>query len=123
MKLPITIEYNSGEKVTYVAQPPEWQKWEKDRGLTISQAQEKMGISDLMFLAYHAHKREAAGKAVSSFLFMVGCCASWSLPDFDVCNFYSTISKRRFKKNIPSHDIGTNQNLPPYYALAFIMKT
>ena len=67
MKLPITIEYNSGEKVTYVAQPPEWQKWERDRGLTISQAQEKMGISDLMFLAYHAHKREAAGKPVKGF--------------------------------------------------------
>jgi hypothetical protein len=67
MKLPITIEYNSGEQATYIAQPPEWQKWEKDRGLTISQAQEKMGISDLMFLAYHAHKREAAGKPVKSF--------------------------------------------------------
>ena len=67
MKLPITIEYTSGEKVTYVAQPPEWQKWERDRGLTISQAQEKMGISDLMFLAYHAHKREAAGKPVKSY--------------------------------------------------------
>jgi len=26
-----------------------------------------MGISDLMFLAYHAHKREAAGKAVKPF--------------------------------------------------------
>ncbi len=67
MKLPITIEYNSGEQATYVAQPPEWAKWEKDRGVTISQAQEKMGISDLMFLAYHAHKREAAGKAVKAY--------------------------------------------------------
>ena len=67
MKLPITIEYNSGEKVTYVAQPPEWQKWERDRGLTISQAQEKMGISDLMFLAYHAFKRESAGKPVKPY--------------------------------------------------------
>jgi hypothetical protein len=26
-----------------------------------------MGISDLMFLAYHAHKREAAGKPVKAF--------------------------------------------------------
>jgi hypothetical protein len=26
-----------------------------------------MGISDLMFLAYHAHKREAAGKPVKSY--------------------------------------------------------
>lgn len=67
MKLPITIEYNSGEQATYIAQPPEWAKWERDRGLTISQAQEKMGISDLMFLAYHAHKRASGGKPVKSF--------------------------------------------------------
>jgi hypothetical protein len=26
-----------------------------------------MGISDLMFLAYHAHKREAAGKTVKPY--------------------------------------------------------
>jgi hypothetical protein len=50
MKLPITIEYNSGEQATYVAQPPEWAKWERDRGVT-----------------YHAHKREAAGKPVKSY--------------------------------------------------------
>jgi hypothetical protein len=61
MKLPITIKYNSGDEATYVAQPPEWAKWEKQTGLTIGQAQEKMGIWDLMFLAYHAHKREVAG--------------------------------------------------------------
>jgi hypothetical protein len=67
MKLPITIEYSSGEQATYVAQPPEWAKWEKQTGNTIAQAQEKMGISDLMFLAYHAHKREAAGKPVKAF--------------------------------------------------------
>ena len=67
MKLPITIEYNSGEQATYVAQPPEWAKWEKSTGNIIGQAQEKMGISDLMFLAYHAHKREAAGKAVKPY--------------------------------------------------------
>ena len=67
MKLPITIEYNSGEQATYIAQPPEWQKWEKSTGNTIGQAQEKMGIADLMFLAYHAHKREAAGKTVKAY--------------------------------------------------------
>ena len=67
MKLPITIEYSSGEQATYVAQPPEWAKWEKQTGNTIAQAQEKMGISDLMFLAYHAHKREAAGKPVKAY--------------------------------------------------------
>ena len=67
MKLPITIEYNSGEQATYIAQPPEWAKWEKMSGYTISQVQEKIGISDLMFLAYHAHKREAGGKPVKAF--------------------------------------------------------
>jgi len=64
MKLPITVEFNSGESATYVAAPPEWVKWEKQTGHTISQAQEKIGISDLVFLAYHAMKREAAGKPV-----------------------------------------------------------
>jgi hypothetical protein len=33
-------------------------------GNTISQAQEKIGIADLVFLAYHAMKRAAAGKPV-----------------------------------------------------------
>ena len=64
MKLPITIEYNNGDQATFVAAPPEWVKWEKHTGNTIAQAQERMGISDLVFLAYHAMKREAAGKPV-----------------------------------------------------------
>jgi len=64
MKLPITIEYNNGEQATFVAAPPEWVKWEKHTGNTIAQAQDKIGISDLVFLAYHAMKREAAGKPV-----------------------------------------------------------
>ena len=51
MKLPITITYNSGDEATYVAQPPEWAKWEKATGNTISQANDKTGIWDLMFLA------------------------------------------------------------------------
>ena len=67
MKLPITIEYNSGEQATYVAQPPEWAKWEKQTGHTISQAKEKLGMWDLMFLAYNAHKREKAGTPVKPF--------------------------------------------------------
>jgi len=67
MKLPITIEYSSGDQATYIAQPPEWAKWEKQTGNTIGQAQDKMGISDLMFLAYHAHKREAGGKPVKPY--------------------------------------------------------
>jgi hypothetical protein len=64
MKLPITIEYNNGDSATYIAAPPEWVKWEKSTGNTIAHAQEKIGISDLVFLAYHAMKREAAGKPV-----------------------------------------------------------
>ena len=67
MKLPITIEYNDGVQATYIAAPPEWVKWEKHTGHTIAQAQEKIGISDLVFLAYHAMKREAAGKPVKPF--------------------------------------------------------
>ena len=67
MKLPITIEYSSGEQATYIAQPPEWAKWENQTGNTSGQAQDKMGISDLMFLAYHAHKREAGGKPVKPY--------------------------------------------------------
>ena len=67
MKLAITIEYSGGQIETYVAQPPEWAKWESKTGFTIQQAQEKIGISDLMFLAYHAMKRNEAGKPVKPF--------------------------------------------------------
>ena len=49
MKMPITIEYNSGDQATYIAQPPEWAKWEIKTNKTISQAKEGIGISDLMF--------------------------------------------------------------------------
>ena len=67
MKLAITIEYNSGDTATYVAQPPEWAKWEKTTGHTITKAQDNIGIWDLLFLAYNAYKREQAGKPVKSF--------------------------------------------------------
>ena len=67
MKLPITIEYVSGSSETYTAQPPEWAKWEQKTGNIISQAQDKIGISDLMFLAYNAMKRESGGKPVKPF--------------------------------------------------------
>lgn len=67
MKLAITIEYNSGESATYIAQPPEWAKWEKTTGHTITKAQDNIGIWDLLFLAYNAHKRENAGKPVKAF--------------------------------------------------------
>lgn len=67
MKLSITIEYSSGDSATHVALPPEWMKWEQKTGNTIQQVQSKLGIADLMFLAYHAMKREVAGKAVKPF--------------------------------------------------------
>jgi hypothetical protein len=66
MKLPITIEFTSGEQATFVAAPPEWVRWEKHTGNTIAQAQDKIGISDLVFLAYYAMKREAAGKPIKT---------------------------------------------------------
>jgi len=67
MKLPITIEFTTGISETYTAQPPEWQKWETKTGFTIAQAQDKIGISDLLFLAYHSMKREQGGKAVKPY--------------------------------------------------------
>jgi len=67
MKLNIEVTYQTGEVATYTAAPPEWQKWEQKTGFIISQAQEKIGISDLLFLSYHAMKREAAGKVVKPY--------------------------------------------------------
>jgi hypothetical protein len=67
MKVSITIEYSSGESATFIAAPPEWAKWEQKTGNTIQQAQDKIGVSDLLFLAYNAMKREAAGKPVKPY--------------------------------------------------------
>lgn len=67
MRTHITIEYTSGESATYVAAPPEWAKWESKTGHSIQQAGEKIGISDLLFLAYNAMRREAAGKPVKPY--------------------------------------------------------
>ena len=67
MNLLLTITYNSGEEVTYNAKAPEWAKWEKETGFTISQAKEKLGVWDLMFLAWNANKRENAGKPIKPF--------------------------------------------------------
>ena len=64
MKSQITITYNSGEQATYIAQPPEYAKWEKATGKTIG---ELGGVWDIMFLAYNAMKRESAGKPVKPF--------------------------------------------------------
>ena len=64
MKSEITITYNSGDQATYIAQPPEYAKWEKATGKSLN---ELSGVWDVMFLAYNAMKREAAGKPVKAF--------------------------------------------------------
>lgn len=64
MKSQITIKYNSGEEAIYVAQPPEYAKWEKATGKPIS---ELKGVWDILFLAYHSMKREAGAKPVKPF--------------------------------------------------------
>ena len=66
MKSAITITYNSGDQATYIAQPPEYAKWERETGKSIREMSEP-GIWDILFLAYNAMKREAAGKPVKSF--------------------------------------------------------
>lgn len=64
MKSEITITYNSGDRAIYVAQPPEYAKWEKATGKSLN---DLGGVWDVLFLAYNAMKREAAGKPVKSF--------------------------------------------------------
>ena len=64
MKSAITIKYNSGDEATYVAQPPEYAKWEKATGKSLN---DLGGVWDILFLAYNAMKREAAGKPVKPF--------------------------------------------------------
>lgn len=64
MKSAITIKYNSGDEATYIAQPPEYAKWEKATGKTLNQLS---GMWDILFLAYNAMKRESAGKPIKSF--------------------------------------------------------
>jgi hypothetical protein len=68
MKQAIKVEFNDGEVATYVAAPPEWAKWEEKFKKNIgSIAEDGLGISDLMFLAYCAMKRESAGKPVMAY--------------------------------------------------------
>lgn len=64
MKSQINITYNSGDQASYIAQPPEYAKWEKATGKNISDIG---GVWDILFLAYNAMKREAGGKPVKAF--------------------------------------------------------
>jgi hypothetical protein len=68
MQIAVTITYNSGDQVTYVAKPPELAKWEREVKQPITKwGSDVVGLWDLMFIAYHAHKREAGGKPIKSF--------------------------------------------------------
>ena len=85
MKSQITISYNSGEQATYIAQPPEYAKWEKATGKSLS---ELNGMWDILFLAYNAMKREAGGKPVKSFEIWID-----TVSDVDVENLDPKVSK------------------------------
>lgn len=61
MKKEITISYQSGDKATYVAYPPDFAKWEMTTKKDISSF---AGMWDILFVAHSAMKREAAGKPV-----------------------------------------------------------
>ena len=80
MKTEITIEYQSGDSVTYVAEAPEWMKWEMRTSKTIQQASE-IGITDLLFLGYSAMKRSMAGKPVKPFEVWVETVAQVNVGD------------------------------------------
>lgn len=64
MKLGLEVTFNSGEQVSITVLPPEWVKWETKtaRRITDIKGDNLLGMTDLAFLAYHAIKREAAGK-------------------------------------------------------------
>ena len=83
MKLAITIEYNSGDSATYVAQPPEWAKWERTTSKTVASVVDGIGVWDLLFLAYNAMKREAGGKPVKAFEVWMETVADVSAGDSD----------------------------------------
>jgi hypothetical protein len=67
MKSALIIEYFSGEVAEYTAAAPEWAKWEMKTGKSVQQAEEEVGIWDMLFLAYNAMKREKAGQPVKPF--------------------------------------------------------
>lgn len=76
MQKEITIKYASGDSATYIAYPPDFAKWERETKKSIT---EFSGIWDILFVAYSAMKREAAGKAVKPFEIWTE-----SIVDFDV---------------------------------------
>ena len=67
MKMELEVTYLNGEVATYIAANPEWVKWERKFNVTVQEADSKLGLEGLNFLAYNALKREAAGNPVKPF--------------------------------------------------------
>jgi hypothetical protein len=67
MKLELEVTYLNGEVATFVAANPEWVKWERKFNTTVNEADSKLGLEGLNFLAYNAMKREAAGTPVKPY--------------------------------------------------------
>ena len=67
MKLELEVTYLNGEVATFVAANPEWVKWERKFNTTVNEADSKLGLEGLNFLAYNAMKREAAGNPVKPY--------------------------------------------------------
>lgn len=66
----MTIQYTSGEPVTYVAGLPEWAKWERKFNKSMFDMPsdiKKWQQSDFLALAYFAYTRAAAGKPVLNY--------------------------------------------------------
>lgn len=61
LEIKITI---GGVETAYNIAPPEWIKWERHTGKSITQAADSLGMDDLAFLAYHSMKRQSAGSTV-----------------------------------------------------------
>ena len=59
MKKSIIIEYATGERVTAVALPPDFAKWEQATKKPISDFN---GMWDILFISHSALKREAGAK-------------------------------------------------------------
>lgn len=55
MKLQLNITYNNNEQVLAVIQASDWRRWEIDTKQKMTSAE--LGMSDLLFLAYHSIKR------------------------------------------------------------------
>jgi hypothetical protein len=61
MQKEITITYSNGETATFVANPPDFVRWELATKKSIGQFS---GMYDLLFVAHSAMKRESVGKQI-----------------------------------------------------------